>query len=204
VAGSLSQTFVRYLIFQLKFFRGRRRIWPFSQIFCVQAIRDGLVLLTWQSDTFAYAESFDDAAGRYRGLRCGHSVMLNAEDAGLIVKPEVARRQLDAEARSDPGRKRDCGYFADHGRYRELGTGCPAPCAAFPRNRFSRCGAGRARCRPDRGRGDRAPRRPTGCGGLGDAGIDARLPNGASEQTVRAVTENSRTLKFSSHGFENE
>ena len=34
--------------------------------------------------------------------------------------------------------------------------------------------------------------------------IDARLPNGASEQTVRAVTENSRTLKFTSHAFEKE
>lgn len=34
--------------------------------------------------------------------------------------------------------------------------------------------------------------------------IDARLPNGANEQTVRAVTENSRTLKFDSHGFESE
>lgn len=32
----------------------------------VQAMRDGVALLTWQSDTFAYAENFDDAAGRYR------------------------------------------------------------------------------------------------------------------------------------------
>jgi hypothetical protein len=54
--------------------------------------------LTWQADTFAYAESFDEAAGRYRGLRGGHSVMLSAEDTGLILKPEVARRQLAAEA----------------------------------------------------------------------------------------------------------
>jgi hypothetical protein len=34
--------------------------------------------------------------------------------------------------------------------------------------------------------------------------IEARLANGASEQTVRAVTENSRTLKFTSHAFEKE
>lgn len=34
--------------------------------------------------------------------------------------------------------------------------------------------------------------------------IDARLPGGASEQTVRTVTENSRTLTFESHGFESE
>ena len=34
--------------------------------------------------------------------------------------------------------------------------------------------------------------------------IDARLPNGASDQLVRTVTENSRTLKFDSQGFEKE
>ena len=34
--------------------------------------------------------------------------------------------------------------------------------------------------------------------------IEATLPDGASEQTVRTVTENSRTLKFKSHGFESE
>ena len=34
--------------------------------------------------------------------------------------------------------------------------------------------------------------------------IDARLPNGANEHTVRAVTENSRPLKFTSQAFEKE
>ena len=34
--------------------------------------------------------------------------------------------------------------------------------------------------------------------------IDADIPNGAPDQVVRTVTENSRTLKFSSHGFERD
>jgi hypothetical protein len=34
--------------------------------------------------------------------------------------------------------------------------------------------------------------------------IDATVPNGASEQVVRTVTENSRTLKFTNQGFEQE
>jgi len=34
--------------------------------------------------------------------------------------------------------------------------------------------------------------------------IAADLPKGASDQIVRTVTENSRTLKFDSHGFERE
>jgi hypothetical protein len=34
--------------------------------------------------------------------------------------------------------------------------------------------------------------------------IEAEIPTGASEQVVRTVTENCRTLKFDSHGFEKE
>ena len=71
----------------------------------VQAIRDGVALLTWQSDTFAYAESYDEGAGRYRGLRGGQIVSLTPESAGLLVKPDLARRQMDAETpppRPDP------------------------------------------------------------------------------------------------------
>ena len=34
--------------------------------------------------------------------------------------------------------------------------------------------------------------------------IEATLADGASDQIVRTVTENSRTLKFTSHGFETE
>ena len=34
--------------------------------------------------------------------------------------------------------------------------------------------------------------------------IEARLPNGATDQIVRTVTENSRTLKFTTHGFESD
>jgi hypothetical protein len=34
--------------------------------------------------------------------------------------------------------------------------------------------------------------------------IEAQVPNGIPENTVRTVTENSRTLKFDTHGFEKE
>jgi hypothetical protein len=34
--------------------------------------------------------------------------------------------------------------------------------------------------------------------------IEAHAPNGVPDKTVRTVTENSRTLKFDSQGFEKE
>ena len=57
------------------------------------AIRDGCALLTWAQDAFAYAESYDEAAQRYRGLRYGQHIAITDGDTGLLVHPEVARRR---------------------------------------------------------------------------------------------------------------
>ena len=62
------------------------------------AIRGGLALLTWTSESFAFADSFDKAAQRYRGLRAGQNVAVTADSPGLLVKPDIACRQLDSEA----------------------------------------------------------------------------------------------------------
>ena len=65
-----------------------------------QVLRDGIArglsLLT-EHDTFAYAESQDEAQERYRGLRAGRQIALD-HSVGLLVKPEVGRRQMEAEA----------------------------------------------------------------------------------------------------------
>jgi len=67
------------------------------------AVRDGLALLTWDQDSFAYADSFDEAVGRYRGLRGGRQVSFDADSPGLLVKSAVARKQLDAETSQNGG-----------------------------------------------------------------------------------------------------
>ena len=67
------------------------------------AVRDGVALITWNQDSFAYAESFDETAARYRGLRAGMQVNIVDQDSpGLLVKADVARRQMDAEAVATP------------------------------------------------------------------------------------------------------
>jgi hypothetical protein len=64
----------------------------------LEAIREGLRLLTWSQDSFAYADSFDEHAGRYRGLRCGEMVNISADNmSGLLIRPDVALKQHDAE-----------------------------------------------------------------------------------------------------------
>ena len=187
----------------------------------VEAIRDGVALMFWQTDTFAYAESHDEAAARYRGLRGGQAVSLSADSAGLLVKPDVAQRQMDAETAPVPpggGASGAVGAGAGGGG---AGAGDPGPknpgstgaapdviATPLPR-RFH----GTVRLDPTRVGRDASRIADEVIAHLaGQVGaevtvtleIDATLADGASDQLVRTVTENSRTLKFTSHGFETE
>ena len=60
-------------------------------------------LLTWRSDTFGYAEAHDEDGSRYQGLQGGNLVSASADSMGLLVKPEKARQQLEAEIPSTKG-----------------------------------------------------------------------------------------------------
>src|SRR5262245_13214426 len=67
------------------------------------AIQDGLSLMLWPQESFAYADSFDEAAQRYRGLRAGRHIEISVENSsGLVVRPEVAQKQMEAEAVPPP------------------------------------------------------------------------------------------------------
>jgi hypothetical protein len=169
----------------------------------VQAIRDGVALLTWQSDTFAYAESHDEGAGRYRGLRSGQVVSLSAESAGLVVKPDLAQRQMVAEKTElHPGP----GLVPGPGE-----THPPPP--QTPQARKLRRFHGTVSLDPARVGRDASRIADEVLAHLAELvgadvtvtlEIDARIPSGAPDAVVRTVTENSRSLKFTYQGFEEE
>ena len=175
----------------------------------VQAIRDGVALLTWQSDTFAYAESHDETGGRYRGLRGEQVVTLDADDAGLIVRADIARRQLETEV-PQPEPTED-GAAAPGAPPIEGAAGGAAPesgAPQLPRRFHGTVCLDPARVGRDAGRiAEEVIAHLAGQPGAEVSvtlEIEALLPGGANEQTVRAVTENSRTLKFTAHAFEDE
>ena len=171
---------------------------------------DGVRLLTWEQDTFAYSDSYDEAAARYRGLRCGQNVAIPDQDAsGLLVEPTAARLQLDEEA---PAPEKDEGD--------DTGTGGdvvpPIPPdgrgeieATASATRFHGSVALDA-ARVGRDASRIAEEVISHLVALVGADvsvtleIEAQIPTGAPDNVVRTVTENSRTLKFSSHGFEKE
>lgn len=82
------------------------------------AIGTGLALLSWDHETFAYADGYDDAKSRYRGLPCGQQVHIASGNTGLLVRPEVASRQQQAEAQAatEKAGKRETQRFYDNRR----------------------------------------------------------------------------------------
>ena len=181
----------------------------------LEAIRNGLSLMTWEHDSFAYADGYDDGAGRYRGLQSGPRGPLTDSDPSLLVRPEVARKQMDAEAvRADKADEETGTPYVqkpgEPGEVRE--TSAEEVPASTPRPAAKRY-HGAVRLDPTRvGRdasqiADEVVAHLAGLLGSDvklTLEIEANIPDGAPEQVVRTVTENSRTLNFDDSGFETE
>jgi len=169
----------------------------------VQAMRDGVALLTWQVDTFAYAEGHDEGASRYQGLRAGEMIGLSTDGPGLLVKPSLARTQMDAEAATkppEPPQPPD-----EPGKLRPEK---PERKATLPKRFHGTVTLDATRVGRDASRiADEVIAHLCGLVGTDvrvTLEIEAIIPSGAPESVVRTVTENGRTLKFSSQGFEQD
>jgi hypothetical protein len=173
------------------------------------AIRDGTERLTWQSETFAYAESWDETRRRYKGLKAGQAARVLADGQSLLVKPDVAHKQMEAdrqqEHRHDEGdKKKD--RKDQNGEGRE-GKDETEEKKERKLTRFH----GSVELNPIRlGRdasqiAEEVVQHLTKIDGAEvrvTLEVDADLPDGASDKLVRDLTENCRTLKFSNYGFE--
>ena len=181
----------------------------------LNAISAGVALLTWEQDGYALADSFDDEAKRYRGLRGGQVVSKpDIDTPGLLVKPDIARQQLDAE-RPQPLGVGEVGGTGTEGESTVPGGGSgpgAGPSGPQPTPQPTRF-HGTATLDAERvGRdasriADEVIAHLSGLVGAKvtvTLEIEAEVPEGAPDHVVRTVTENSRTLKFTNQGFEKE
>ncbi len=182
------------------------------------AIGDGVALLTWQTDGYAFADSFDDAAGRYRGLRVAQHIMLPDTDApGLLVQPDVAQKQLDAETAKPTESEPPIGGNGVGGGAppQKPGGGLggttiklPEPVSTKPKRFHGTVKLDKERVGRDASKiaEDVIAHLTSLMGGDVEVmlEISATIPTGVPDNVVRTVTENSRTLKFTSQGFEKE
>ena len=172
-----------------------------------QAIQNGVALMTWEQDSFAYAEGYDQSAERYQGLRTMEQVSVTPDAPGLVVQPARARQQLDVEVPPPPS-PHDPGEPTEPGKGN--GTGEPT---LPPPTRKARRYHGSVNLDPTRAGRDAsqiAEEVIAHLSGLVGAKVSVRLeieaeiPDGAPDQVVRIGTENSLAPKFNSHGFEAE
>jgi len=178
----------------------------------LDAIRSGLALLTWEQDAFAYAESYDETAARYRGLRHSTHVGLTRDDASLLVKPEAAQKQIEQETAPpvSTGGGTSGGTTIKPGEPTVTTTVPPVPVQTpKPKRYHGTVVLDPARVGRDASRiADEVLTHLVGLVGSTvrvTLEIGAEIPGGAPDNVVRTVTENSRTLKFASNsGFETE
>jgi hypothetical protein len=170
----------------------------------VRAITDGVGLLTWETEAFAYADDYDEAAGRYIGLRGDAHVMLDDQATGFLVKPDVARRQMDTEMPPPGG-----GGESPGGQKPPVPppNGEP-PTPQAPRRFHGTVVLDTARVGRDASRiADEVIVHLAGLVGSTvkvTLEVEAEIPDGVPDNVVRTVTENGRTLRFESQEFEAE
>ena len=189
---------------------GIKQLWEYLASYCwlprlcdekvlLEAIQDGVRRM---DAPFAYATGVKDD-GSYRGLALGQLVEPYFDDSELIVKPETAAEELAAQQPAQqihqPGPSPEAAS--------PLSEAAVTPAAPQPKARYY----GRVALDPQR------VNRDAGCiveeviqhlTSLTDTQvkitleISARRPTGFDEATVRTISENSLTLKFDEHGFE--
>ncbi len=185
------------------------------------AVRDGVALLTWNPDTFAYASAFDEAQGRYRGLTAGELHPAVVVDAtSVLVTPEAAARQQAADrvaagtGEAATGETNGASTAGSGSVAASGATGRPGPGestggvgrGSTVATRFY----GRVSLEPVRMLRDLGDIAEAIVGQLGRAKADVKITveieatteTGFADDIRRTVSENARTLNFETHEFE--
>ena len=131
-------------------------------------------------------------------------MIIDADSADLVVKSEIARKQLDAETKPEPTPTGEPEQPPAEPRPDQPRT----PEAAKPKRFHGTVELDPERVGRDAGRiADEVISHLSGLIGANvtvTLEIEAQIPSGAPDNVVRTVTENSRTLKFTNQGFEKE
>ena len=202
-----------------------KRVWEcLATYLYLSRLRDSDVLLDTvregiKTQAFGYANSVDDT-GQYNGLQFGSidgSIYL--DDESVLIKPDVAVEQLKADAAQQPDseypeppepppetNQGNAPYTTPGGQ--TAGTGTAPPQAEAPKRFYGTVNLDRIRTGPEAQRViEEVVQHLTGLPGADvkiTMDIEAKVSDGVPEDVVRTVTENCRTLRFTTQEFEEE
>ncbi len=194
-----------------------------NQSVLLEAVRDGVASTIW-ADNFAYGSSLDESKGKYLGLQAGTGIDPSISPQSLLVKPEVAQQQFDADAAAQAAKTlktdgppavlgdkptdgdtpaRGSGENATKDGEQDGARGTQAP---ILRRFYGNVEIDAMRINRD------APaianeiiQHLTALNGATvkiTLEIEAEIPEGVPDDVARTVTENCRTLKFNTQSFE--
>jgi len=177
----------------------------------VAGIQDGLSRTTWTAETFAIADSWDEKRQRYVGLRGNCHVTAQTDSSDLLVKPEVALRQMEADRPTAATSAESAASTTATTTQGSLGveSGTPKPgLPPKPTHFFGSVKLDPARLNRDAAQvSAEVLQHLTSLIGADvevTMEIQARVPDGIPENVVRTVSENCKTLKFQNQGFEQD
>ena len=187
----------------------------------VNAIKDGLAKTTWMSDTFAYSDGYVEETARYSGLRAGEHVNVTVSNSALVIKPDVAVRQMQADRaiqsdqtmtlRAGEGSKQPAGATLPRDSKMPSESGeHPSTVAvqALPKRFYGTIIIDGTRITREVGKiSDEVISHLAGLVGAKvevSFEISASVPNGVPEHVVRIVLENCKSLKFKESDFETD
>ncbi|GBL16137.1 hypothetical protein MTo_03458 [Microcystis aeruginosa NIES-1211] len=190
-----------------------------NQDVLLQTVREG-VRSTLVQENFGYAEGWDEAKQRYTGLVILRDINPSISSHSLLVKPDVAMGQLEAEKPANPptAAETDPVISSDRDRSPSLPSGVGLTVTETPgdlveKKLVLRRFYGSVEIDPLRINRD-APAianeiiqhltRLSGARVKVTLEIEADIPDGVPDDVVRTVTENCRTLKFNNQSFEPE
>ena len=173
-----------------------------------EAAAQGIASPTWIVDTFAYAESFDEGSQRYRGLVAGRSGPSALDPNGLLVRSDVAERQLRKEAPSPTTSSQPLDPDLDQSTDKDPGSTVrktPTPTARVVRRFHGSASLDPTRMARDAGRiAEEVVQHLASLVGANvevtleiHADVDPAIP----ERTRKVLSENCRVLKFRSSEF---
>jgi hypothetical protein len=178
-----------------------------------EAIQDGLALLTWNAETFAYADEWNQDQERYLGLRAGGGIHVSLDNKGLLVKPLIAASQMDADRAKQEEKTKEGAAPGAPGkgpqpkqddRPEEKKPDVPKKPVRF----YGAIDLDPTRIGRDAGKiAEEVVQHLTslsGCKAEVSLEIHIEVADGMPETVVRTVTENCRTLKFKTQGFDTE
>ena len=185
----------------------------------IDAISEGVTAAVW-TENFAYATGWDFSRQRYLGLKAGERVEVTLSSQNLLVKPDVAQRQLQADAADCESQERETHTAVEQGSAGENdrtgtdsntetgGERTPTPPSQKLRRFYGSVELDSLRMTRDAGQiADEVLQHLTGLVGAEaqvSLEIQIRVPEGVPSEVIDTVRENCRTLKFKNYGFEEE